>query len=35
LICLAWEQHKLAQVLNSKLISEWLCWRKFKGKNHI
>jgi len=24
LICLAWEQYKLAQVLNSNLISEWL-----------
>ena len=24
LICLAWEQYKVAQVLNSNLISEWL-----------
>ena len=32
LICLAWEQYKLAQVLNSNLISEWLYWRKLKWK---
>ena len=32
LICLAWEQYKLAQVLNSNLISEWLYWRSFKWK---
>ena len=32
LICLAWEQYKLAQVLNSNPISEWLYWRKFKWK---
>jgi len=25
LICLGWEQCKLAQVLNNNLISEWLC----------
>jgi len=36
LICLAWEQYKLAQVLYSNLISEWLCWRKFKlEKSHL
>jgi len=36
LICLAWQQHKLAQVLNSNLITEWLYWRKFKlKKSHI
>jgi len=27
LICLAWEQYKLAQVLNNNLISGWLYWR--------
>jgi len=32
LICLAWKQYKLAHVLNSNLISEWLYWRKFKWK---
>jgi len=32
LICSAWKQYKLAQVLNSDLISEWLYWRKFKWK---
>ena len=32
LICLAWEQNKLAQVLNSNLISECLYWRKFRWK---
>jgi len=38
LIYLAWEQHKLAQALNSNLISEWLSERKSKWKdrkNHI
>jgi len=25
LIGLSWEQYKLAQVLNSNVISEWLC----------
>jgi len=29
---LAWEQYKLAQVLNSNLISEWLSERKLKWK---
>jgi len=32
LICVAWKQYKLAQELNSNLISEWLYWRKFKWK---
>ena len=32
LICLAWEQYKLAQALNGNLISEWLYWRRFKWK---
>jgi len=32
LIFLSWEQYKLAQVLSSNLISEWLYWRKFKWK---
>ena len=32
LIFLAWEQYKLAQALNSNLISEWLYWRRFKWK---
>jgi len=30
---LAWEQCKLAQVLNSNLISDLLCQRKLKWKN--
>jgi len=29
-VCLAWEQYKLGQVRNSKLVSEWLHWRNFK-----
>ena len=32
LICTAFEQYKLEQVLNSNLISEWLCSRKLKWK---
>jgi len=32
LIFLAWEQKKLAQVLNNNLISEWLSKRKLKWK---
>jgi len=35
LICLAWEQYKLAQVLSSNLISEWLTEENSNGKNHI
>jgi len=36
LICLAWEQYKLEQILISNLISEWLYWRKIQmEKNHI
>ena len=36
LIRSAWEQYRLAQVLDSNLISEWLHWWKFKWtKNHI
>jgi len=35
LICLAWEQYRLVQVLISNLISEWVYWRKFKWKNDI
>jgi len=27
-------QYKLAQVLNSDLISKWLYWRKFKWKKN-
>jgi len=32
LIFSAWDQYKLAQVLNSNLISEWLSERKLKRK---
>jgi len=30
LICLEWQQYKLAQVLNSNLISAWVCY----AQNH-
>ena len=36
LICLAWDQYKLAQVLNSNLISEWLTEENSNGtKSHL